>query len=134
MAATHGTRTRYTQGCRCDDCKSAHNAYQRDYRSRCADTGAAVVASVVADQPQPRPGPVESGVEAEIIGLAAGARPGLAQAALALARILDNPKAVNQQPAAAKVLASLLDKLRTPAQDRRGRLSMVRTLTEKGSG
>lgn len=47
------------------------------------------------------PGPVESGVEAEIGGLASEARPGLAQAALALARIMDNPKAVNQQPAAA---------------------------------
>lgn len=53
-----------------------------------------------------RPGPVESGVTAEIGGLAAEARPGLAQAALALARIMDNPKAVNQQPAAAKVLAA----------------------------
>lgn len=58
------------------------------------------------------PGPVESTVEDEIGGLAADARPGLAQAALAMARILDNPKAVNQQPAAAKVLAALLDKLR----------------------
>jgi hypothetical protein len=30
-----------------------------------------------------------------------------------MARLLDNPKAVNQQPAAAKVLAGLLDKLRS---------------------
>jgi hypothetical protein len=29
----------------------------------------------------------------------------LAQAALCLARLMDNPKAINQQPAAAKVLA-----------------------------
>ena len=39
----------------------------------------------------------------------------------------------NQQPAAAKVLAALLEKLRSAsAQGRRGRLAVVRTLTEKG--
>jgi hypothetical protein len=133
MATAHGTRTRYTQGCRCDDCRSAHAAYQRDYRERRADGGAApVVASVGADRPQPGPGPVESGVEAEISGLAAEARPGLAQAALALARILDNPKAVNQQPAAAKVLATMLNQLHTAAaRGRRGNLALVRSMTEK---
>jgi hypothetical protein len=63
----------------------------------------------------------------------AEARPGLAQIALALARLLDNPKAVNQQPAAAKVLAALLDKLRSAsARGRRGGLAVVRTMTEKG--
>jgi hypothetical protein len=31
----------------------------------------------------------------------------------AMARILDNPRAVSSQPAAAKVLAALLDKLRS---------------------
>jgi hypothetical protein len=40
--------------------------------------------------------------------LASGARPGLAQVALALARILDNPKAVNQQPAATPALVYAL--------------------------
>jgi len=39
-------------------------------------------------------------------------RPGLAQVALALARPMDNPRAVSSKPAAAKVLASLLDRLR----------------------
>jgi hypothetical protein len=49
--------------------------------------------------------------------------------------ILDNPKAVNQQPAAAKVLASLLDKLHSAsARGRRGNLAVVRTMTEKGGG
>jgi hypothetical protein len=46
---------------------------------------------------------------------------------------LDNPKAVNQQPPAAKVLAAVLDKLSSAqAQIRRGRLAVVRTLTEQG--
>jgi hypothetical protein len=76
------------------------------------------------------PGPVEVGVQEEISGSAAEARPGLAQAALAMARILDNPKAVNQQTAAAKVLASLLDKLHSAsARGRRGKLAVVKSMT-----
>jgi hypothetical protein len=40
-----------------------------------------------------------------------------------MARLLDNPKAVNQQPAAATVLAALLDKLRSAsARCRHGNL------------
>jgi hypothetical protein len=42
---------------------------------------------------------------------------------------MDNPKAVNQQPAAAKVLASLLDKLRSAARGRRGKLAVVKSMT-----
>jgi hypothetical protein len=67
---------------------------------------------------------------AEIDGLAAQARPGLAQAALAMARLLDNPKAVSSQPSAAKVLSALLDKLRAAsARGRRGRLAVVRSMS-----
>jgi hypothetical protein len=45
---------------------------------------------------------------------------------------MDSPKAVNQQPAAAKVLVTVLDMLRKgSAQGRRGNLSLVRTMTEK---
>jgi hypothetical protein len=52
---------------------------------------------------------------------------------LALARIMDNPRAVNQQPAAAKVLATLLEKMHSAsARGRRGSLALVRTMTEKG--
>jgi hypothetical protein len=47
--------------------------------------------------------------------------------------LLDNPKAINQQPAAAKVLGALLEKLRSAsAPGRRGGLAVVRTMTEKG--
>ena len=78
------------------------------------------------------PDPVEVGVEAEI-GSSAEARPGLAQIALALARVMDNPKAVNQQRAAAKVLISLLDKLhQAGATARRGHLAVVRSMTKNG--
>ena len=47
--------------------------------------------------------------------------------------VLDNPRAVSRQPPAAKVLTALLDKLHSVgAQSRRGRLAVVRTLTERG--
>jgi hypothetical protein len=50
-----------------------------------------------------------------------------------MARVLDNPRAVSTQPAAAKVLAVMLDKLRSAsAHGRRGGLALVRTMTEKG--
>ena len=55
-------------------------------------------------------GPVEAGVEAEIAELSE-ARPCIADAALAMARVLDNPRAVSSRPAAAKVLTVLLDRL-----------------------
>ena len=63
-------------------------------------------------------GPGEAALQEEISSLAAEARPGLTQTALALARIIDNPKAVNQQPAAAKALAGFLEKLLRSASAR----------------
>jgi hypothetical protein len=126
MVAEHGTRRRYLdEGCRCEDCRAANNAYQRDWRVR------RLMGPV--DEPASGPGRVEAGVTEEIDGLAAQARPGLAAAALALARVLDNPPAISSHASAAKVLATLLDKLRAAsARGRRGGLAMVRTMTDKG--
>jgi hypothetical protein len=114
MAARHGTRHRYNEGCRSEDCTAANTAYQQAYRHR--PTAVVRLSTPVTPSTFDR-GSVETGVEAEIAGLAE-ARPGLAQAALALARIMDNPRPVSRQPAAAKVLASLLDKLRSALASR----------------
>jgi hypothetical protein len=58
------------------------------------------------------PGPVGLAVEAEVSGLAqAQLRPALVAIAPAMARILDNPRAPSAQPAAAKVLVSVMDTL-----------------------
>ena len=131
MAARHGTRRGYGEGCRCGDCKDAQRLYQRRYRERRALRNVTPVSP--NESATEFPGPVESAVNDEIGGLAADARPGLAQTALALARIMDNPKAVNQQPAAAKVLAALLEKLHSAsARGRRGSLSVVRSMTKEG--
>ena len=131
MAARHGTRRGYGEGCRCDDCRDAQRLYQRRYRERQALRN--VTPASPDEVATELPGPVESAVRDEIGGLAAGARPGLAQVALCLARLMDNPKAINQQPAAAKVLAAMLEKLDSAsARDRRGGLAVVRTMTEEG--
>jgi hypothetical protein len=126
MTIRHGTRYRYSKGCRCNDCAEAARIYQ-------LRTGGPVVADDITESGNSSsPGAVEQGVLAETDGLAAQARPGLAQAALAVARVLDNPRAVNQHTAAAKVLSVLLDKLRAvSARGRRGGLRVVREMTGK---
>jgi hypothetical protein len=122
MAARHGTRRRYIEGCRCEDCTEANRLYFRQRRA----AGNAPVAVVSPPAGMSEPGPVE----AELAGLEA--RPGLAQVALAMARLLDNPRAVSSQPAAAKVLTSLLDKLRSAsAPNHRGRLRVVRAMSPR---
>jgi hypothetical protein len=80
------------------------------------------------------PGPVETGVAAELGTLhAASDRPGLAQTALALARLMDDSRAVNQALAAARVLGSLLDKLRSAsARGQRGPLAIMREMATGG--
>jgi hypothetical protein len=101
----HG-RTRYARGCRCNVCKSAERVYQRNrYRRRGLpvdppDHPAPAVLSAVSP---PRDGPVVVAVQAELdAGALAGERPGLAAVALALGAILDSPKHVPTQPAAAR--------------------------------
>jgi hypothetical protein len=130
MAGRHGTRLRYNEGCRCGDCTEANRVYFRRRREPKLLAPAAIDSLTAAGASQPsEPGPVESGVEAEIAGLAE-ARPGLTAIALALGRLMDDPKAVNQKPAAAKTLAALLDKLRSAsAARRRGNLAVVKSMT-----
>lgn len=136
MPAKHGTRWCYNDGCRCEDCKEASRQYDRDRRARKA-AGEPTHSGISAEvwemhhpRPEPVAGPVESAVQAELEGLAqATARPGLTQTAFALARIMDNPKATNQQPAAAAKLADILDKLRKGADVGKSRLASVRSMT-----
>jgi hypothetical protein len=87
MAARHGTRRGYNDGCRCDDCKNAQRLYQQRYRERSLSP-VTHVSPPLAD-----PGPVEWAVQDEIDGLAIEARPGLAAIALSLAQLMDDPKA-----------------------------------------
>jgi hypothetical protein len=136
MPSQHGSNSRYVQGCRCSDCREGHRHAARDYAQRKA--GVPNGTAWCSDQqesaptvPNGTPGPVELGVQAELDGVVD--RPGLIAAALAMARLLDDPTAKNQAPAAAKTLVAVLEKLRSDsARQRRGGLALVRTMTEKG--
>ncbi|HWY01779.1 MAG TPA: hypothetical protein VNY55_18440 [Mycobacterium sp.] len=78
----------------------------------------------------PEPGPVEAATQQEINAMPAQTRPGLVAIALAMARILDSSRAASAQPAAAKVLVSMLDTLhKGSAQGRRGNLAVVKSMT-----
>lgn len=55
-------------------------------------------------------------------------RPGLPAAAVAPARIMDNPRAVSTQPAAARQLVAILAMLSRGSQ-RRGKLASVKSMT-----
>jgi hypothetical protein len=139
---THGLRRYKVDGCRCDECKAANAASQADLRRRRAagevvpqKRPAAVVslnAPVAAESAEP--GPVELGVEAEIAGLAqTETRPGLAQAALELARVMDNPRALGQKAAASKALAEILGVLHKGTDVRKSRLASVRAMSKPQS-
>lgn len=138
----HGVRSRYNEGCRCEECKEFNREYWRDYRARKvtgdviprSERSAAAVALASSPAEDSSPGRVESGVLAEIEGLAqAEARPGLVQMALELSRVMDNPKAVSQKPAASKALAEILATLRKGADARKSRLATVKAMTKPGS-
>lgn len=142
MSAQHGTRHRYVDGCRCDECKAANSDYERDRRQRHANgevvSRRAVVMALPGEaEPEPRgPGQVELAVMAELEGLAAAAvQPALAAAAMALGRLLDHPRVLSPKPAAVKQLVMVLDVLRkASAQRRGGGLELVRQMTDKGGG
>lgn len=136
MALKHGTRQRYGGGCRCGTCREAHRLYQRRYRERVVN-GENRPAPVAA-MPQPagvtnrnEPGPVEQAVEAEVDGLMQP-RPTLVAVAVAMARILDNSRVPTPKPPAAKVLVGVMDALHKGSVQQRGRLSVVKAMTEKG--
>lgn len=133
--ARHGTRYKYRAGCRCAECKSAQALYQRRYRDRVLNGETVPWPSVAPELPPSGPGRVEAAIGQEIEGLAmAAARPALVETAVSLARILDNPRAISQQPAAAGKLADILDRLHKGAAPRRGGLKLVRAMTTTDGG
>jgi hypothetical protein len=140
--ADHGSRQRYADGCRCAPCKAAQAAYRREWKARQAG---ATVTSI--GRPGRRPkgaaesvslpvsavgvGPAEQAVLEELTTLtSAETRKGAAQAALAMARILDNPLAISQQPQAAARLTGILEDLRKGSARRKGRLASVQAMTK----
>lgn len=129
--SAHGTRQRYGAGCRCADCKEAQRLYQRRYLERKAN-GETRPQMPVTQLPEPKSasGAVEAAVEAELAGLTmAETRPALAATVLALARVLDNPRATSPHPAAAAKLVDILELLRKGSDQRKSRLASVKEMT-----
>lgn len=133
----HGKRRTYAAGCRCVKCARANREYGIEYRRRRAErSGFASVSSLPASEPEDvepgGEGSVLAGVAREIEGLElAELRPGLAATALSLARVLDDPRATNQKPAASKALMEVLSALHKGSDVRRSRLASVRSMTSK---
>jgi hypothetical protein len=129
----HGSRSRYNAGCRCDTCRQANRRYAQHYRrSRKLRAVPEPQASTPrsAEQTLPAPGVVTAAVVAQLADLpAAEARPGIAAIAVRLAELLDNAEATPQHPAAAGRLVELLCQLAKAEPSRRGRLSLVRSMT-----
>lgn len=137
MAVQHGTRTMYNRGCRCEGCVQSNRDYNkaRGQAIRARKHAPATVTKLptgptLAAVPDHEPGRVESGVLAEITGLStASSRQGLVEIAIALARVLDSPLAIAQHASAAHRLSETLDKIRKGADNRKGKLAAVRSMT-----
>jgi hypothetical protein len=71
---------------------------------------------------------VEAAVRAEVQEFGSAVRPGLVAAAIAMARVLDNPKAVSSQPPAAGQLVNILNQLRKSAGGVKPKLAAVRQM------
>lgn len=133
MSLVHG-RSRYARGCRCDVCKAAERDYQRDryrrQRGLPVDLPGPPKLDVVEFQSiKSHHCSVVAAVRTELgAAPAAAERPGLTAVALALAEILDDPRHVPTQPAAARQLVAILGTLAKRMQ-RSGRLAVVKSMT-----
>jgi hypothetical protein len=77
------------------------------------------------------PSSVVAAVQQEIDSLVSP-RPGLAAVALAMAAVLDDPKATSTKPPAAGQLMRVMELLRKSSDGvRRGRLAVVKSMTSK---
>jgi hypothetical protein len=133
MATEHGTRSAYKAGCLCDECKAANAEYMRERRAA-QKLPAGTVTQLPGTVQTVGAGATECAVLEELATLtSAETRKGAAQAALAMARILDNPKAIAQQPQAAARLTTILEDLRKGSARRKGRLASVQAMTKTGT-
>ena len=76
---------------------------------------------------------VEAAVREEISALGGVTRPGLAAAAIALAAVLDNPRATSSKPPAAGALVNILNQLRKSNSVAKTPLAAVRAMTSADS-
>lgn len=138
-----GSESSYAGGCRCDLCKRAASDARRLRRQRareavgalpCSDIPRTPLVSITSPDTNVSPAERASCVDAvqQEIDSLISPRPGLAAVAVALAEILDNPKATSSKPAAANQLMRVLELLRKSSDGaRRGRLAVVKSMTRE---
>jgi hypothetical protein len=123
VSAPHGTKARYSGGCKCDECRHAQRLYQREYRDRVTQLQAT---------PTGPAGPVELAVQAQLEELSAAvAQPALAAAALCMGRVLDG-RVPTPKPQACAKLMDVLDRLKKGSELGKPRLAAVRAMSGKG--
>lgn len=119
----------YNRGCRCDVCRAASAAARRRQRAAKPDAPKGspnVVALPNTGQPVHQPGPNELAVLAEVELLPRSAeRPAIVQAALTVARRLDDEAHAAMTARNAHELRDLLDQLKGPKRKSAGRLQIV---------
>lgn len=143
MAKEHGTRGRYNDGCRCSSCKQANSDYYRDRRTgkstKIAKASTRKLAAVpdvytprtpASAAPTVAPDSVEAAVREQLSRLSTvESRGGEVAAAIALARLLDNPDKASQHPAAARQLREYIEALRKGSDKKAGKLASVRRMS-----
>jgi hypothetical protein len=94
--------------------------YRRQWRARKREQAAA--GATILTMPTPKPSTeVADAIKQELAGLAASAHyPGIAQAALAMARIMDDSRASAHHASAARSLDGLLSRLHDASKGSRG--------------
>lgn len=141
MAAKHGTRSRFNQGCTdgvdggsCDPCKQANNEY---FKQRHQDKNAEKLADVTPiNGATPVVADIGTAEQAVIDTLSGNAnalkRPDLVASARAMARLLDKELFAAQQTAAAKQLREIMAEL-LKGSEKKGRLAAVRQMSRPES-
>ena len=130
----------YNGGCRSEACRLAASVARRERRrlareavgeSPGLDTDRTRLVSMPMDN-APTSADAGSSVEAAVLAEVEAldsTRPALVAAAIAMARVLDNPKAVSSQPPAAGQLVSILNQLRKSAAGGKPKLASVRQMS-----
>lgn len=132
----------YNAGCRSDLCKQAATDARRERRQRKQESVGALTV-LDTDRTNVVSMPVNNAstsVDAEMsvvagvleeIGTLESPRPDLVAIAIALAALMDNPKATSTKPAACGRLVQVLEKLHATASRRRTHLAVVRSMTSE---
>jgi hypothetical protein len=137
----------YNAGCRSEACRLAATEGRRDRRRRGreavgeldnVDMVGQPVVSITdyrASTSDYLSATVEAAVREEISAYGDVSRPGLAAAAMALAAVLDNPRATSSKPPAAGALVNILNLLRkSAAAAKQTPLASVRRMTRPDKG